>query len=84
MLQQEISLAALSPEAHVTIERDDDVNMEGYLFKRTSNAFKSWVRYVVVHLTPDSWHVSNVIVILVLGEVGFIIGPRLLFLSFHH
>ena len=26
--------------------------MEGYLFKRTSNAFRQWVRYVLLLRTP--------------------------------
>jgi hypothetical protein len=30
-----------------TVGPEDNVsNMEGYLFKRTTNAFKNWVRYV--------------------------------------
>ena len=83
MLQQEISLEALSPERHVTIERDDDVNMEGYLFKRTSNAFKSWVRYVIVHQILGK-HLKIVCRPCLGGKVGFIIVPRHLFLSIRH
>jgi len=34
-----------------------DIRMEGYLFKRTSNTFKTWVRYVR-HLPDYPVHVN--------------------------
>ena len=33
-------------------ESKQDIKMEGYLFKRTSNAFKTWVRYAVTNYSP--------------------------------
>lgn len=43
-LMNESSLNQPVPENTITTDNHEHIKMEGYLFKRTSNAFKTWVR----------------------------------------